>query len=649
MSMIKRVKKLVLCKVLNLKNVTKMLWIFFLHSTIWVGFELISFFMPPVFDTYDQLAIGIPFGITLVSWFFYIIKFFSDVDKGIIILVTIILYSVSIIIHLLRPREFKYRKIYIHTIALFIFFILLVTSCLYFSLLYRGTNSAGTVFSDLPVHLGLITSFAYGVNSGSSRFTTPFFSGSKLCYPFIPDFYSSILVLSGCSLRTCVALPSILMFLSLFIALHSAGKAFSPSIIVPELTIIFFFFAGGEGWKYLFVDRCRKYPGTNATHQLCDDVYVFWINSFLHFLLPQRSALFSLSLDIYIMLLMIHFCESKFKNFLSIFFAGMLMGFLPMISAHSYISVGEYAIFLCIITFPWFKIKQWALVILEWGIFALISILIAAPQIFDLLSGHRSKMMSIEPVWRESSETRSFRPIRVWWNSLSTFIALALFGVWFTMNKRQNTIYLPSLFIWIISNFLRYQPGAMDNTKVFFPGWMVFASAAVAHFFSTVFHTSYISKKYYVNFSLVIVCLCFLVSSIFGIYSFFKYPNSIIRKNEKELGDWCIENTSPSSVFLGSWWHSSTIMMLAGRSVTMAYPGWAWTHGFDDRKRQDWMNYLASNLNNATIFMENNIKYILQRPDDFEKGFYFYSPSIKSKWMEILDLGKMKLYRMIEN
>ena len=625
-----------------------MLWVFVLHSTIWTGFELISLFLPNRFDTLDQVAIGIPFGVAVVSWIFFILRMFKSVNKTTVISVTLFLYFFSLLLHLIRPRAIKYRKIKWYSVLFFIMYMFLICTCFHKAVFYNGSLSAGTVYSDLPVHYSLVTSFAYGVNSGTSKFLTPFYSEAKLCYPFLPDFYSSILVISGCSLRVCIVLPSILMFVSLFIGLHRVGLLFSDAILVPELTILFFLFAGGTGWKYLFNLRCRKFSGTNATHQLCDKTYVFWINCFLHFLLPQRSGLFSISLDIYIILLVIHFWETKFNDILAAFLAGMLMGFIPMISAHSYIAVGEYAIFLCILSFPWPQPKKWLSVIKKWAVFGCVSIFLAAPQIYELLSGHRSQMMSINPVWNEGSETRRFKAIHVWWESLSTFVVIALFLVWFTLNSRQKTIYFQTIPIFIISNFLRYQPGAMDNTKVFFPGWMVLASAAVAHFLVTISRISVKQKKYFVIPAVVLVTACFLASSCYGIFNFMKYEYTLANENDREFGQWVIENTDKTSVFLGSWWHSSAPMMIGGRQITMGYPGWVWTHGLNQKEREKLMNEMGANLNNISLFDSHNVKYIMRRKDDASKNFFLTKPDLKSRWMKILTLGNTKLYRIIK-
>ena len=42
------------------------------------------------------------------------------------------------------------------------------------------------------------------------------------------------------------------------------------------------------------------------------------------------------------------------------------------------------------------------------------------------------------------------------------------------MTKRQFGIYLPALITFLISNFIRYQPWAGDNNKIFYTAWIPF-------------------------------------------------------------------------------------------------------------------------------------------------------------------------------
>jgi hypothetical protein len=282
-------------------------WSFIIFVSIWFGFEFLDLILPSIIDPLALVAAGIPVGFTLTSWLFLLFRFISPLQPFHGFFLTILLFITCFFLHKFVPRPRRHTRVR----GPEFFFILISTTILFFflvdkSILKDSVNSSGTVFSDLPVHLGLITSFSYGSNSYRSQMMTPFYAGEKLSYPIIPDFFSAILVsCGGATLRMSIALPTMLLLVSLVILLHFFAGYFSSARFVPEFAIFCFFMAGGVGWRYLFVQQCRDNPNANMVHAFCDNIFTFWIHPLIHFLLPQRSALFSMPI---VILITIGFC-----------------------------------------------------------------------------------------------------------------------------------------------------------------------------------------------------------------------------------------------------------------------------------------------------------------------------------------------------
>lgn len=72
-------------------------------------------------------------------------------------------------------------------------------------------------FGDLPFHLSVITSFAYGNNFPPED---PTYAGARFTYPFLSDFVSAIFVRCGADLRQSLFLENFILAISFVGLLH---------------------------------------------------------------------------------------------------------------------------------------------------------------------------------------------------------------------------------------------------------------------------------------------------------------------------------------------------------------------------------------------------------------------------------------------
>jgi hypothetical protein len=351
-----------------------------------------------------------------------------------------------------------------------------------------------------------------------------------------------------------------------------------------------------------------------------------------------------MTLSIMIASLLFDFVESNLRELKSGLLAGCLMGLLPMVSAHAYIGVGEYAIFLCLLHFPFRQANLWFLHIKAWAVFGGAAVLVSAPQIRWLMRVHRADFMTRKPIYTETEGDRLVGAITVWWYSLAGFAVISLILAFFVNTPRQNRMYLPAIGVWFVSNFIRYQPGAMDNTKVFYAGWYTLACAATANY------ATIICKRRNV---LAIVCLWLLLGTSFlgscvAIWKAF-WPYPLWSTFERDIGIWIMENTRRDSAVLVGGWHSNSLMSIAGRLATMGYGGWVWTHGLPIDKRIELMKYLIANRENATVFEPYKIEYAIKKLDESREMCDFTPPGVGSRWMLVHELDHLKIYRILKS
>lgn len=644
-----------------------MLYSFIIISSIWFGFEIINLLCPSEWDQLAVLAGAVPIGFALTSWIYYIIKFLFPLCPMTGIIISLLYMGISYLIHSRNKKLFKLRAITPEFIIVLVIMAVIFLMLLYSSILYNGTSSSGTNYSDLPIHLSLISSMAFGGNSGNSKLKTTFYAGTNLSYPIIPDFFSSILLSCGrTSFRISIAVPSFLLLLSLTISLHTLGLTFSNLRFVPELTIVFFMLASGTGWRYAFLQECRNNPNTNYVHTFCTDVYTFWIHSLVHFLIPQRSASFSEPIVVLSTILLILIAQDIKRSKKTAHLAGLMMGLLPMISAHSYIALGEYAIFICLLTFPFRHFQQWIDTIKTWSYFGIPAILLSFPQVLWLLQEKRANFAGFAWIYAKTDNS-TFGFFKVWWSSLGAFAFLSLICVWGINSPVQNLMYIPSIGVWIFSNIFKYQPGEMDNTKVFLATWYPLACSDVAAFIITIWISS--SRKlmlnihntakkkvldFYMEFNghiikllLLLIIFGFSYGSIVCIYRSIAYIFPMFNESEKQFGLWVMENTDKNAVMMTDGWLSNPAFSLAGRIVTLGYPGWVWTHGLDYESRNNQHKIMNAQKEDSDLFDQYNIKYVMKKTEP-SYGFEWTTPTNSSRWIEVFQIRTLSIYRRMD-
>jgi hypothetical protein len=100
-------------------------------------------------------------------------------------------------------------------------------------------------FGDLPFHLSVITSFAFGNNFPPED---PTYAGVRFTYPFLTDFVSAIFVRCGASLRQSMLLPNFVVALSFVGLLHRWALVLVKDRLAAVVTPLLVFFNGGFGW-----------------------------------------------------------------------------------------------------------------------------------------------------------------------------------------------------------------------------------------------------------------------------------------------------------------------------------------------------------------------------------------------------------------
>ena len=506
--------------------------------------------------------------------------------------------------------------------------------------------TVGTAVSDLPFHLNIISSIAYGFNNKRNSFmklNSSFFAGETLAYPFIPNFYSAFLISSGLTTpRIALLVPSVITSWSLIVSFYSLSYYFTRSHIGAMLSIIIFFNLGGLGFLYFFDKECKSKTIDDYVSGVCGgEKQFYWFHPITNILIPQRAALFSFPLLFWAYLCLL--IGITYKNMKMMILSAILTGLMPQVQLHSFVCIAQWSIIYFILNL---KIKGFKEYFFMWFVYGLVSCLIGIPQCFtyfNRISSH--SFLSFSPIWNDPlfDYIKGPKPISLWFSSLGACALISLIICWFVLNKQQKMMYIPSLIIFLSANFIRYQPWVMDNTKIFYAGWIPFAVPAASYFFTYLLTFRKNVVKNIMSFTVFIVLFLITICSGFlTTIMTFSHHYDLGAKDYFQFGLWVAENTPVDAVFGSESTPQNSISMIGGRQLYVGYGGWIHSHGLDMRPYWDFL-YNAKEDDDDEWFSIHKISYM----GNVETTSTKFKPIDLNNWTLVYNDGTRELFKLV--
>ena len=113
-------------------------------------------------------------------------------------------------------------------------------------------------FGDLPFHISVITSFAFGNNFPPED---PTYAGVSFTYPFISDFIASMFVRCGASLEQSMFVENIMLGIAFIGLLHRWAWVLLRDRLAAVITPVLVILNGGFGWVLLFTKANENESG----------------------------------------------------------------------------------------------------------------------------------------------------------------------------------------------------------------------------------------------------------------------------------------------------------------------------------------------------------------------------------------------------
>src|SRR2546427_672160 len=315
--------------------------------------------------------------------------------------------------------------------------------------------------------------------------------------------------------------------------------------------------------------------------------------------------------------------------------AGVVAGLLPLIHAHSFITV--MGVGACLALINW---RQWR----EWLTFLLVASIIAGPQLLWSMHGSAVSTRSFigwEFGWGHGNENFFW----FWLKNTGLFIPLLLIALlWkredYLVSRKLMLFYLPFTLCFIIPNVLKLAPWIWDNIKVLYYWWI--ASAPIVALLLARLWESNAWKR-------ALAAILFVVLTLAGGLDVFALLTQQGEYQEFDrdgvnLAEIIKQKTPPRSTVLHAPIHNTPVFLTGRRSI-MGYPGHIWTHGIDFGPREsDVKKIYSGSLDAADLLSKYGVDYVVIDPQ--EHSVMPVNDAFFSHYPEVATIGAYHLYKI---
>ena len=522
-------------------------------------------------------------------------------------------------------------------------------------------------FGDLPFHLSVITSFAYGNNFPPED---PTYAGVRFTYPFISDFLSAMFLRCGADLRQSMFVENFLLAFGFVGLVHRWALEMLRDRLAAIITPLLVLLNGGLGWVLLLEHAATNESGLWGTllalppsFTVIPDSAWRWGNAISALLVPQRGFLMGLPLAV------IAFTQwwlatdkeprpaaiERGKNKRKVvkqplpepvntrfplsqrrmIAAGVAAGLLPLVHAHSFVVVMGMAACLALLFINW----------RDWITFFVVASVIAGPQLL-WSTWHSAVNASTFFAWELGWDHGKDNPVLFWFKNTGFFIPLILAAVLlkadgYLVRKRLLFFYLPFTLCFIIPNFVKMAPWIWDNIKVLYYWWLA-SSPIVALLLARLWKQGPIRRAAAVILFVVVTLAGTLDVAGIALRTSNKYQ--VFDNEGLAFAELVKEKTPPRALIIHAPVHNTPVF-LTGRRSLMGYPGHIWTHGLQFMQREGEIKRIYLGLPDAEQLMKTyNVDYAVVGP--LEKIAVPLNERFFNRFEKVGQVGEYSLYKI---
>jgi hypothetical protein len=539
-------------------------------------------------------------------------------------------------------------------------------------------------FGDLPFHLSVITSFAYGNNFPPDD---PTYAGVRFTYPFLSDFVSAIFVRCGADLRQSMFLENFVLAISFVGLLHRWALELLRDRLAAVVTPLLVILNGGFGWVLLWPLVKQNESGLwgvlkdlPPSFTIIPETTWRWGNAISTLLVPQRGILLGLPLAVIVFTQWWTSDEktgepgnggtgepgkrktgkkktrkdAQLNNSSSsspvpllhgspfplstrrMIAAGIVAGLLPLVHAHSFVVVMTVGAFIALIQ------RRWR----DWTAFFVAASLIALPQMWWSTHNSAVKAASFfdwQLGWDRGQEDVTW----FWFKNTGLFIPLIVTAIlWrgekYLISRRLLLFYLPFTLCFIVPNFVKMAPWVWDNIKVLFYWWLA-SAPLVALLLVRLWRQGRMRRLLALG---LFVCLTLAGSLDVASIVLRSSKYQVFDRPGIDFAEVIKSQTDPRALIIHAPVHNHPVF-LTGRRSLMGYPGHIWTHGLDFVEREgEIKRFYAGSADASKLPEKYGITYAVVGP--LERNVANVNDQFFSRFTKVGEAGGYRLYKIAQ-
>lgn len=617
----------------------------------------------------EQLIWGIPIGLVIQTFFTFIVALIiKNQDWALIIAHAILVWIILYFINLDKFRasfiaDLKDLRTRLKDKKELIPWLIVMLPWLAYSVwtvpqLLRideqGNLIAGwiNVWGDWAVHLRNSTFMAEHTNLSLEH---PLYSGSQLHYPYLSSYLSALLQRLGLPITQSLTWPTFIFFAILPGVLYIFGRRITGSRAAGTIFTYLVLLAGGLGIMELINDLLTgKYFWETSAYSPITytdtrnaggpiNSTIWFMNFIMSEFIPQRAFLMGLPVGLYILYTVWHVITELSQSFTSIkqinasrlrklwrsyryqlILAGILFGIIPLAHTHSFIVLGlvvPTTLLIVAANLAVNKQRQFVEIyeaFIKFGAAVLVpATLLGFGLFFAFLFDRENSdgFFFFINWWIPNRNASLDNPLLFWIRNAGPIIVFTLVA-FFINDKKLRPLIWSGFLIFIVGNFISFQPWHFDNLKLL-TYWYILWSLPVAVLLASL--TLWLLPLQ------VIAILLLTGAGLADTLSVgFAGQSGILLTDKnginvaKQVNR--LTRNEEDALILSATNHDSPISLLSGRRIYAGYDGWLWSYGIQSSTRaSEIAEMYRANQNGLNLIRQRGFDYIVIGPQERDR------------------------------
>ena len=470
-----------------------------------------------------------------------------------------------------------------------------------------------STYGDLNLHLGIAT----GLKNASYPPEYTILPGTRLGYPFLMDALSGSMYLCGTPLRWAFIVPGTCMsalvfwgYLMLAWRLTGGGKR------AAALSFILLFLNGGLGFCYVLdqvgLDPSRLISCMNDFYKApanLVDKNIRWVNVIVDMMLPQRTLLSGWMMVIPALFLLQEAASSGERKWF--WLLGAWGGAMPMIHTHSFLALG--LISAGVMTYTLAEEKNPAKkrrLLAGFLCYGGLAVLLAAPQLLtwsvpQTVKGGSLRLQFNWVNWNGGGLIDGY--FWFWIKNVGPVYLFLLPGALFA-KRRGRAFALGAGLLWLVAEFILFQPNVYDNNKLFYVAYMTLLPLAATYLVALYDRMRGLPGRRLLAGVFAIVCV---LSGTLSVAREARSDYQLYSAEAVQAAQWIDEHAPQDAVVLTSDNHNNAISSLAGRKIVCGTASFLYYHGVDySAQRSAQKAMFEQPAQSAELFSQYGVDYI---------------------------------------